>query len=269
MEYGICLQSVVPVRSESSHRSEMVTQLLFGELFRIVGREENWRRIQLLYDDYEGWAHEAQITYLKEEEFIHLEQAVTPVSTDLVQLMIRESQNDMIPVVPGSSLPGLANGTLTIAGEKFIYDGAVSRDDLISMPPGAGKEAIIREQIRENAFLYLNAPYQWGGRSPFGLDCSGFTQMVFKLVHIQLFRDAAQQSTQGEGVSFLNEAMTGDLAFFDNEEGYITHVGILFDNNSIIHCSGKVKVDMLDHEGIYDLSQNKYTHKLRLIKRII
>jgi hypothetical protein len=247
----------------------MVTQLLFGELFRIVGREENWRRIQLLYDDYEGWTHEAQITPLVQEEFIRLEQAVTPVSTDLVQLVIRENQEDMIPIVPGSSLPGLDNGTLIIAGEKFFYEGDVSRDDLISMPPGSQKDVIIREQIRENALLYLNAPYQWGGRSPFGLDCSGFTQMVFKLVHIQLLRDATQQSTQGEGISFLNEAMAGDLAFFDNEEGYITHVGILLDNSAIIHCSGKVKVDMLDHEGIYDHTQKKYTHKLRLIKRII
>jgi cell wall-associated NlpC family hydrolase len=116
---------------------------------------------------------------------------------------------------------------------------------------------------------FLNAPYMWGGRSPFGIDCSGFTQAVYKLKRIKLLRDASQQSTLGEPLSFLTEAEPGDLAFFDNEEGLISHVGIITDQQHIIHASGKVRIDRIDHEGIYNDEEKRYTHLLRIIKRII
>ena len=115
----------------------------------------------------------------------------------------------------------------------------------------------------------MNAPYLWGGRTPFGIDCSGFVQMVYKLQGMKLLRDASQQATLGEVVSLIDEAESGDLAFFDDAEGNIIHVGMLIDRQRIIHCSGKVKINNLDHEGIYDANLQKYTHKLRLIKRII
>jgi cell wall-associated NlpC family hydrolase len=120
-----------------------------------------------------------------------------------------------------------------------------------------------------DALLYLNAPYVWGGRTPFGIDCSGFVQMVYKMKKIKLLRDASQQASQGEVISLLGEAEPGDLAFFDDAEGKITHVGLLIDRSHIIHCSGKVRIDVLDHEGIYNEAVQKYTHKLRLIRRIV
>jgi len=117
--------------------------------------------------------------------------------------------------------------------------------------------------------MYLHAPYVWGGRSPFGIDCSGFTQMAYKIAGIQLLRDASQQATQGETISFISDARPGDLLFFDDEEGFITHTGILMPDSRVIHASGRVRVDKVDHQGIFDQESGKYTHKLRLIKKIL
>ena len=128
---------------------------------------------------------------------------------------------------------------------------------------------MLKQTIVKTAFLYLNAPYLWGGKTPFGIDCSGFTQMVYKLNGYKLFRDASQQATQGEALSFIEESEPGDLAFFDNAEGNITHVGIIMEDNYIIHAHGKVRIDRLDHSGIYNIDKNAHTHKLRVIKKII
>jgi cell wall-associated NlpC family hydrolase len=126
-----------------------------------------------------------------------------------------------------------------------------------------------KSNIVATAFLYLNAPYLWGGKTPFGVDCSGFTQMVYKLNGINLNRDASQQATQGEALSFIEESEPGDLAFFDNAEGEIIHVGIIMENNYIIHAHGKVRIDRLDHSGIYNAERQIHTHKLRVIKKIV
>ena len=126
-----------------------------------------------------------------------------------------------------------------------------------------------KSQLLKTAFSYLNAPYLWGGKTPFGIDCSGFTQMVYKLNGYRILRDASQQATQGEALSFIEESEPGDLAFFDNSEGHITHVGIIMPNNYIIHAHGKVRIDRLDHSGIYNEEKRQHTHKLRVIKKII
>ena len=125
-----------------------------------------------------------------------------------------------------------------------------------------------KNKFIETALLYLNAPYLWGGRTHFGIDCSGFTQMVYKLNGHKLLRDASQQATQGEPLSFIEESEPGDLAFFDNEEGTITHVGIMMADHHIIHAHGQVRIDHMDHTGIYNAELKKHTHKLRVIKKI-
>ncbi|MGE5424902.1 MAG: NlpC/P60 family protein [Syntrophothermus sp.] len=269
MTFGICLQSIAALRSEPSHRSEQVSQILFGELFTIIVHDKDWVRVRLSYDNYEGWVHRKQVTELSESEFLRLLNTDTPTCTDLVQLLSNETAGTVIPLLLGSSLPGLHDGKFIIQGQTYLYDGAYSfRSTRELMMPNSERIKIKQELVKE-AMIYLNAPYFWGGRSPFGIDCSGLTQMIYKMKQVRILRDASQQSSIGEPLGFVSEAEPGDLAFFDDEEGLITHVGMIIDKQNILHASGKVRIDKIDHEGIYNEEEQRYTHKLRIIKRIL
>ena len=269
MEFGICIQSVVPVRSEPSHRSEMVTQVLFGELIRIILHEKEWIRVQLAYDDYQGWICEPQYQVLTETEFLDLFNKETAVTTDLVQLLSNETRKSILPVLLGSSLPGFDGKKFIISGETYFFEGQVSGSVQSNAEPVSPGLATSGQSIANDALLYLNAPYLWGGRTPFGIDCSGFVQMVYKLRKIRLLRDAWQQATQGEALNLITEAEPGDLAFFDDVEGNIIHTGLIIDKTHIIHASGRVRIDPIDHEGIFNEELQNYTHRLRVIKRIV
>jgi gamma-D-glutamyl-L-lysine dipeptidyl-peptidase len=269
MEFGICLHSVIPVRLEPSHRSEMVTQVLFGELYQVIEKENSWFRIRLSFDGYEGWIDNLQVNLIDEQEFLRLSSQEICITMDLVQLLSHETEKSMIPLVVGSSLPGLDESRIRVGQDVFFYEGLVSESLLNDPVKHSQNIRKTRGQLIEDAMLYMNAPYLWGGRTPFGIDCSGFVQMVYKLQGQELLRDASQQASMGEVISLLAEAEPGDLAFFDDPDGNITHVGILIDRHRIIHCSGNVHIDTLDHEGIYNTRLQKYTHKLRLIKRLL
>lgn len=258
MSFGICLLSVVPVRIEPADASEMVTQLLFGELAVISEKRGNWIRIRKVYDNYEGWIDEKQINYIEEAEFKDLTAIPVQYTMDLVEVVQNVSDNKFVPVVIGSNIRKAVGNEFNLARTDYKFGGQ------LTLP----EQKFFINSLIENALMFLNAPYMWGGLTPFGVDCSGFTQTVFKISGIKLLRDASQQATQGETISFIDEAHTGDLAFFDNDEGIITHVGILLDNENIIHASGKVRIDKIDHLGIHNLETKNYTHKLRLIKRI-
>jgi len=269
MEFGINIQSIVPVRKDPSHLSEITTQLLFGELFRINESRDGWLQVHLAWDNYEGWIPEKQAHKIGEQEFLRLLNADTPLVMDLVQLIANETQKTMFAIPLGSSLPGLEGQFLSIDGENFRFEGQVSITSGIEEIETRHEKKEFCHDLVEDAMMYLHAPYLWGGRSPFGIDCSGLVQMVYKLRQIKLLRDATQQASQGEVVSLLDEAEPGDIVFFDDEEGNISHVGILADRFRVIHASGSVRIDAIDHQGIFDGNQEKYTHKLRLIKRII
>jgi len=256
--HGVCNLTVIPVRKEPSHQSEMVSQLLFGEHFEIIERSGNWCRARLAYDNYEGWVQTTQFEPVSLDEFQKLNREQYCVSFDLVQIMLAEN-NTIFSIVLGSSLPHFKDHTCRLGTSTYRYEGNVRCPEKLQHTKG----------IVENAYMYLNGPYLWGGRTPFGIDCSGFTQMVFKLSGIKLKRDAWQQSEQGSMINLVDESRPGDLAFFDNEEGKIVHVGIILPNNQIIHASGKVRIDALDHHGIFNTDTKKYTHNLRLIKRFV
>ena len=257
--FGVCNLSVVPGRAEPSDKSEMVTQLLFGESFQIIEIQKNWIQIKVSFDDYLCWIGDKQFEYITEEHFNYLKSAKTQLSLDLISLLSSTNSNNIIPLVLGSTLNLENSNQISINNTTYIFDGNFKQEAILEQ----------RKGIVDTSFLYLNAPYLWGGRSPFGIDCSGFTQMVYKLNGYSLLRDASQQATQGVPLSFIEESEPGDLAFFDNEEGNIIHVGIIMENNYIIHASGKVRIDRIDHLGIYNAETNRHTHKLRVIKKII
>ncbi len=257
MAYGICNLSLVPVRFEPSHRSEMVSQLLFGECFQILEQQQEWLHIRIAYDEYEGWIHRSQFEAIGLTDYNELLKNHAFLSYDLVQILLHQQR--VYSVLLGSTLPWYRAGSCRIGQMSFEYEGKAAQPDT-----NAGTKIIV-----ENAYMYLNAPYLWGGRSPFGIDCSGFTQMVYKLSGIKLKRDAWMQAEAGQTVHLLDETQPGDLAFFDNEEGKIIHVGILTSKNRIIHASGKVRIDSIDHHGIFNAELKRYTHNLRLIKRLI
>lgn len=256
MKYGIGHLSIIPVRSEPSHKSELVSQLLFGETFSVIKEQKNWLQIECSYDGYQGWIDASQFHELNEKDFHNITENNCGISMELSGTAA--SGSDSVPIVAGSSLPFFDGINFKIGKEKFIYNGQSITAD--------GKTNALLERV---AMRYLNAPYLWGGRSPFGIDCSGFTQLVFKFMNVQLKRDAYQQAEQGAVVNFIEETLPGDLAFFNNEEGKIIHVGIILKDNKIIHASGKVRIDKLDHFGIYNAYIKKYSHQLKIIKRLL
>ncbi len=252
--FGICNLSIIPLRLEPNDRSEIVSQVLFGEHFEVIETAKQWTKIKLQFDDYEGWIDSKQFQSISEENFKTLSKEAVILNSDLVEYIIAPN-NTLLPITIGASLSFLNHSDINSGNYDFEglkVSGVKPKKDIVT-----------------TSFLYLNSPYLWGGKTPFGIDCSGFTQMVYKLNGHKLLRDASQQSTQGEVLSFIEESEPGDLAFFDNEEGKIIHVGIILENNYIIHASGKVRIDRLDHLGIYNAEQNRHTHRLRVIKKII
>ncbi|MDA9069275.1 C40 family peptidase [Flavobacteriaceae bacterium] len=249
MQYGICNLSLVPLRDDPADTSELVSQVIYGDFFKVLEQRKQWSKIRLAFDKYEGWVDNKQYFEISEEQYNSLNKETPKLSTDLVEF-IEDDNNQLFPITIGSSLNGLS-----LLNHK--YDG------------GSISKKNKKSNIIQTAFTFLNSPYLWGGKTPFGIDCSGFTQMVYKLNGYKLLRDASQQATQGEALSFIEESEPGDLAFFDNSEGEIIHVGIIMKDNYIIHAHGKVRIDRLDHSGIYNVDKNTHTHKLRVIKKVI
>lgn len=253
MEYGICNLAIVPMRAEPSDRSELVSQLLFGEAFEITEWNNKWAKITTAIDSYTGWIDRLQFIMLGHMAYQSLHRKPAPVTFRAVTQAWKIPDNSVVYLPAGSSLPFLEGTTSHIGNEKFEIIGEIGE----------------KEHLATIAKSYLNSPYLWGGRTHFGIDCSGFTQVVYRLCGTNLTRDASMQVQQGKAVNNLENSKLGDLAFFNNPEGKITHVGIILNNAQIIHASGKVKIDTIDTEGIYSDELKRYTHKLHSIRRVI
>ena len=253
MPFSVCIVPVAPMRADAAHKSEQVSQLLFGEVCEVFEVSKDFTKIKGVYDHYEGWCQNTQLLPIEDERITDRTDLVTQWSSEITF----KGQPMKIPF--GSSLSFI--NTVKTSGAD------TSKVNSNTWQPA--KEQVTADLVKRFALTYINTPYLWGGKSVFGVDCSGFTQTVFKLLGIHLNRDAYQQATQGEAVGFVQEAKCGDLAFFDNAEGRITHVGIMLDQNSIIHSSGKVRIDTIDHLGIISADTGLHTHQLRIIKRFI
>ena len=257
-KYHICKLAVAPLRKEPSDRSEIVSQLLFGDRVEVLEKTEKWCLIKTHHDNYEGWMDFKQLQKISELQFKDEKgyKYLTPLQLDNTLVA---SNGTKYYLSTGSTLPYFENGFCYLGDEKFE----------VKSNPIIGKKNVFKSKIEETAKFFENTPYLWGGRTLFGIDCSGFVQTVYKLNGIDIKRDASQQAEQGEIVDFLASAQLGDLAFFDNEAGKITHVGLMLSNDKIIHSAGKVRIDPIDDQGIYNSELGKYTHKLRIIKRFV
>lgn len=254
MEYGICNLGIIPARLEASDKAEIVTHVLFGEHFEVIQQDKKWIKIRLYCDKYEAWICQKQWLEITALEFDNYSANAFPLIGQANATITHIESGNKIPVTYGGVLPYYQNGHFRLRNEKYSYKESLASKDI--------------GDLQAYAKSLLNTPYLWGGRGPLGIDCSGFTQLVYSLVGHAIPRDAYQQAEIGETIAFVDLAKPGDLLFFDNDDGRINHVGIALGENQIIHASGFVRIDNVDHEGIFMTKNKVYTHKLRLIKRI-
>ena len=258
LAYAFCNVPLMPLRSEPTHRAEQVSQLLFGEKAVILEvNNKDWARIKVAWDGYEGWCKRSQLTAINKKEYLKEIKYLAATNSDK---LIMGTGEMWLPL--GSELIGLKAGKIKPVNETGKFKGKKLKIFQVTLS---------NETLKDAAFQYLHAPYVWGGRSIAGIDCSGLTQMAFKLCNNKLPRDASQQANEGQLVDFLQHAQCGDLAFFDDKDGKIVHVGILLDNQNIIHATdtaGRVVVDRIDQAGIISTTLRMRTHNLRLVKRM-
>jgi len=249
-DHFICTVVYLPLRSAPSHKAEMISQVLFGERFRVSVSSGNWLKITTEFDSYEGWIDSLHGGYK-----VFREEADGIIA--IREMMCTEENGSSLIIAPGSELFNLSDdfASFSIVDKTYLLQEGSS---LLFCPDSS---------VTDTALQFLNTPYLWGGRTPWGIDCSGFVQIVFKIHGIALPRDASQQATIGHTVNFISDAKPGDVLFFGENES-ISHTGILLSPGTIIHSSGTVRTDKVDHQGIWSDEQNRYTQKLRIIRRV-
>ena len=237
------------MRAEPSEKSEMVSQLTFGEDVIIMEQNEKWLYVRSEIDGYQGWVSSNMVNDLPDD---------FPITNDphviCSPYAICAVAGKRIYLPGGSLFPStIEHASFQLAGEKYTFISGMIR-------PESGELAAL-------ALQYLGAPYLWGGKTIFGIDCSGLVQIICRMAGNRMPRDASQQVHMGNEVP-SEMAGANDIAFFCNDNGKIVHTGILCDTNSIIHASGCVRIDRFDEQGIFNETEKRYTHRLHSIKRI-
>ncbi|MCB0636101.1 MAG: C40 family peptidase [Lewinella sp.] len=255
--FAICPLSTIPVRHGASHRSEMGSQLLFGEMVEVLEEKgRTWSKVHCLEDDYIGWVASSQLQPVSPAEYKHFREHFA-YSLDVFHLLM--GNEDAMPVTLGAHLPDFDGMRFALGNQDFTFSGqAVFPADI---KPGPAMVIKIARKL-------LNAPFLWGGRSPLGIDSGGLVQLACKIAGYQLPRTPELQVNRGESVDFVEQALPGDIAFFENNQGRISHAGILLPDGKVIHVNEKVRIDTIDHYGIFNYDLGRYTHRLRVVKRI-
>jgi len=273
MSYGICNLPLIPLRLEPSERSEMISQILFGELFEVIETNENWSHIRILSDNYTGWCTRKMLQFLPEAVFEKYSQDKPVLTNGVISPCFKLGDTQPQLYLPAGSrlyFIDMESGRFPLFQSR-TYDMSILDKTTWSIHPAliAQVQETTYVDIVSTASLFMNAPYLWGGKSILGIDCSGFVQIVYSIHGYSLPRDASDQALCGETVADLTQSQSGDLAFFANSEGKVVHVGFLTDGQKILHASGNVHLDVVDSKGIYNKSFDLYTHHLHSIKRII
>ncbi len=253
--FGISSLSVLSIKKEPSHLSETVSQILFGETYKIIEENKEWLKIITHFDNYEGWIQKNQHKNIDFKDIDKWQNKYSTIVIDVLSPMLNLISSSIVYLPAGSLIPK-QDSIFEIEGVRF--EKTENREIEYS------KTALINYSK-----LFLESTYLWGGRTAMGFDCSGFIQIIFKVFGNHLPRNASQQAEKGTVINFLSEAKICDLLFFEDSENNINHVGMLVSNDQIIHCSGKVRIDKIDHNGIYNTDTQSYTHKLRIIKRVL
>lgn len=257
MIFSICSLSVVPVRAGRKYKSEMITQLLFGEVVECWERNGDWTKIRCLWDNQIGWVPTNQLTQITPEEADRYQESYA-CCMELAQPAI--AADHFLPLTMGASLPCFDGMRFEIAGTSYSFSGQVIT------PQNIHKSIDLLIKLGRK---YLYAPELEGGRSPFGIDSTGLIQILFKMIGVAMPRDAYLQARKGENIDFYEQVAIGDLVFFQDKNGHINHVGIICEKDKILHTYGKVRIDKIDHFGIFNTELKKYTHRLRVIKRVL
>lgn len=259
MKYAVNLNAALPIRADAGEKSEMISQMLFGEICKIETDKDGFALIVNQKDDYKGWADKKMLSEISEDEYITIADSPNFVTCAPIADLVCKTDNTVYRLSAGSILPmyDIATDSFRICNKTFSM-----QPSLVSYLLQSNKE-----NIKPAALMFMNAPYLWGGKTIFGIDCSGFVQTVYGMCGFQLPRDSSQQQAIGETVDCVDNAEVGDLIFF-KKNNRITHVGIYLGEKKIIHASGRVKIEDVDDIGIVNEITSAYSHTLHSIKRI-
>lgn len=255
--YAIGRFTAAALRAKKRENAEMISQLLLGEPVRVLDHEGEWARVQCADDGFEGFIRAHQL--LPVDELTFLQQKNNPAfCLDLFAPILGD--NNGLPVTIGARLPAFDGIHLRLNDRRYTFSGqAVMSRDLTA------DGNLMLKLARKLLF----APHLTGGRTPTGIDAPGLVQLVARIVDLQLPRTAEAQVGCGRPVDFIVQCQTADLAFFDDKRGNINHVGLLLPDSRIIHVYDRVRIDAIDHYGIFNYELGRYTHRLRIVKRLL